>query len=343
MVAGDTTVAVGTDGFLSINLTPNIGATPAGLYYTAVFYLSNGTTTTQYWVVPSAAQATLAQVQSQVMPAAQAVQAVSKTYVDQAIAEATQSQLTVTGETMSGPLYLNADPTQAMQAADKHYVDTSVSQSSTQPGAAGQIAYYTGTGTAIAGMNAVPVTAGGTGAGTAASALQNLGGISATATTQQAMAVVVVTGPVAAVRGFASVNSQLNAMAPPFNAKGDCVTDDSAAIQAALNAQKTTSTQITVYFPAPPGGCYLTSTLTYTGASLQGQAGAGGLTSGSGVVLKGKPSVLEMAIRPEHTAVSVGLNGLVDPRYQLCCGWLSGRFRILSPSLARQMGAGRRD
>jgi len=187
VVAGNTTVAIGSDGFVSVNLTPNVGASPAGLYYTAVFYLSNGTTTTQYWVVPAAAQATLAQVQSQVMPAAQAVQAVSKAYVDQAIAEAGQSQLSASGETMTGPLYLNADPTQAMQAADKHYVDVSVSQSSTQPGTAGQIAYYTGTGTAIAGMNAVPVAAGGTGAGTAASALQNLGGISATATTQQTM------------------------------------------------------------------------------------------------------------------------------------------------------------
>jgi hypothetical protein len=291
VVAGNTTVAIGSDGFVSVNLTPNVGASPAGLYYTAVFYLSNGTTTTQYWVVPAAAQATLAQVQSQVMPAAQAVQAVSKAYVDQAIAEAGQSQLSASGETMTGPLYLNADPTQAMQAADKHYVDVSVSQSSTQPGTAGQIAYYTGTGTAIAGMNAVPVAAGGTGAGTAASALQNLGGISATATTQQTMTGgLSIAGPVAAQSVTASVNSQLNVIAPPFNAKGDCVTDDSAAIQAALNVQLTSTPQLTVYFPAPPGGCYLTSTLNYTGASMQGQAGAGYIgPNGQGVVIRGKP------------------------------------------------------
>jgi len=48
VVAGNTTVAVEPDGFVSVNLTPNVGATPAGLYYTAVFYLSNGSTTTQY-------------------------------------------------------------------------------------------------------------------------------------------------------------------------------------------------------------------------------------------------------------------------------------------------------
>ena len=310
VVAGNTTVAVGSDGFVSVNLTPNVGASPAGLYYTAVFYLSNGTTTTQYWVVPAAAQATLAQVQSQVMPAAQAVQAVSKAYVDQAIAEAGQSQMSTSGQTLTGPLYLNADPTQAMQAADKHYVDVSVSQSSTQPGTSGQIAYYTGTGTAIAGTSAVPVTAGGTGAGTAVGALQNLGGISATAMTQQAMAGgLSIAGQVAAKSVTASVNSQLNVMAPPFNAKGDCVTDDSAAIQAALNVQKTGSTQITVYFPAPPGGCYLTSTLTMTGASLQGQAGAGFVGSGGGVVLQGKPSQDVLHIPDPTTVGSVGPRG----------------------------------
>ena len=78
-------------------------------------------------MVPAAAQASLAQVQAKVMPAAQAVQAVSKAYVDQAIAQASQSSgLTATGGTLTGPLYLSSDPTQPLQAADKHYVDTQV-------------------------------------------------------------------------------------------------------------------------------------------------------------------------------------------------------------------------
>ena len=89
--------------------------------------MSDGTTSTEYWVVPVAAQASIGQVQSQVMPAAQAVQAVSKAYVDQSITELTGSLLTASGGTLSGPLYLNGDPTQPLQAADKHYVDTSIS------------------------------------------------------------------------------------------------------------------------------------------------------------------------------------------------------------------------
>jgi hypothetical protein len=58
------------------------------------------------------------------MPAAQAIQAVSKGYVDQSIQELAQSLLTASGGSLSGPLFLNGDPTQPSQAASKHYVDT---------------------------------------------------------------------------------------------------------------------------------------------------------------------------------------------------------------------------
>ena len=106
-VAADSiTVAIGTDGFMSVNLAANLGATPAGEFYTAVYDMSDGTTSTQYWVVPAAANASLAAVQAQVMPAAQAVQTVSKAYVDQAIAELSASSgLSASGGTLTGPLY----------------------------------------------------------------------------------------------------------------------------------------------------------------------------------------------------------------------------------------------
>ena len=58
-------------------------------------------------------------------------------------------------------------------------------------------------------------------------------------------------------------NSQLNnlpfasVMAAPFSAKGDCISDDSNAIQAALDSHRY------IWLPKPPGGCYLVSkTLT---------------------------------------------------------------------------------
>lgn len=236
ITAGSTTVTLGSSGSLSVNLAPNQGATPAGLFYTVTYYLSNGATNTEYWVVPSAASATLAQVRSSVMPSSQAIQAASKTYVDQAIANVAQSGLATSGGTLSGPLYLASDPTSSLQAADKHYVDTAVSQ-------------------------AVPLSG------------------------------ATLTGPLSGPSMSASVNNVINVMAPPYNAKGDCATDDQAAIQAALNAAQTNASSNTVvYFPVPPGGCYLTSTLTWKGQSLQGEAGNN--TQGGtwqGVTLKGQP------------------------------------------------------
>jgi hypothetical protein len=128
VTAGRTMIAIGTDGYVSVNLAPNVSASPAGLYYTAIYSLSDGTTSTEYWVIPVAAQVSLGQVRAKVMPAAQAVQAVSKTYVDQSIQELTQSLLTASGGSLTGPLYLNGDPQIPTQAADKHYVDSQFSQ-----------------------------------------------------------------------------------------------------------------------------------------------------------------------------------------------------------------------
>ena len=157
VAAGKITASIGADGFVSVNLAPNLGSSPAGLYYTAVYHMSDGTVSTEYWVVPGAAQASIAQVRSQVMPAAQAVQAASKAYVDQAIQSVAQGNLTSTGGQLTGPLYLTGDPAQALQAADKHYVDSSFAQAlplsggaatgpltATQLGAAYQVDQFSG-------------------------------------------------------------------------------------------------------------------------------------------------------------------------------------------------------
>jgi hypothetical protein len=48
VVADSVDVTIGDDGFLSLNLAPNQGAMPGGLFYTAVFYLNDESTSTQY-------------------------------------------------------------------------------------------------------------------------------------------------------------------------------------------------------------------------------------------------------------------------------------------------------
>jgi hypothetical protein len=50
VTAGKLTVNIGADGFVSVNLAPNLGSSPAGLYYTAIYHMNEGTTNTEYWL-----------------------------------------------------------------------------------------------------------------------------------------------------------------------------------------------------------------------------------------------------------------------------------------------------
>jgi hypothetical protein len=137
--AGTTSATIGTNGVLTMALAPNAGATPMGSYYTAVLHLSDGTTSRQYWVVPvtvpGGGPAKLAAIQNQVLPTSVAMQTVSKQYVDTAIARggcgcaraaSSSPYVLITGDTMTGPLVLPADPVSPNQAADKNYVDENV-------------------------------------------------------------------------------------------------------------------------------------------------------------------------------------------------------------------------
>ncbi len=261
-VAADSmTVAIAADGFVSVNLAPNLGATPAGLYYTAVFYMSDGSTSTQYWVVPAAAQASLAQVEAQLMPAAQAVQAVSKAYVDQSIAELSESLLTATGGTLSGPLYLSGDPTQALQASDKHYVDTAVATAVPLSGGS-----MTGALSAPA-VNGVQAPA-------ASSSQTTLEAAMTAAGTNGAMEI---PPTYAGTDGFTNPNGvrvtdlrtsgaqQAERSVKEFGAVCDGVTDDTNALQAALNYANAHSVALTI----PEGTCK-TRTLNWRGESIGG-------------------------------------------------------------------------
>ena len=270
VAAGSTVVTVGADGFLSVNLAPNAGANPAGLYYTAVFHLSDGTVSTQYWVVPAAATATLSAVQAQLMPAAEAVQTVSKAYVDQAIAELQASLLTASGGTLTGPLILCCDPTTPLMAADKHYVDEVAAEGFSAGG--GTVA-----GPVVAeSLNGVFSPE----AGTAQSTLQQ---------TQTAAASTTPTGSMMVPPNYAGTDTFTNTQGirvedmratgaqqhernvKEFGAVCDGVTDDTAALQAAIEyAQSAYLSGHGVSLTLPAGLCK-THTLTWHLESIGGQ------------------------------------------------------------------------
>ncbi len=126
VASGSKTVVIGSDGWVSVALVSNYGASPDGTYYTAVLHLSDGTTSTEYWLVPTTTTANIGGVRTQVMPAYIAARSVNKQYVDTAMAAYSAGLVPATGGTMTGSLTLSGDPVAAQQASTKHYVDQAV-------------------------------------------------------------------------------------------------------------------------------------------------------------------------------------------------------------------------
>lgn len=129
VAAGSTTVTLGADGYATLTLAPNLGADPAGTYYTVVYHLNDGTVSREYWTVPAAATATIASIRAQLVPSTVAIQTVSKSYVDNLVSSlvpTAQNYLPLVGGTMSGPISLSSDPVASTQVTTKHYVDQQV-------------------------------------------------------------------------------------------------------------------------------------------------------------------------------------------------------------------------
>ena len=168
--AGTKSVTLGAGGTLSVNLVANAGSTPMGSYYTVVYHLDDGSVTREYWVIPATTVPVhLAGIRSAVLPASVAMQTVSKSYVDTAIAaaelghplDASTPYVLKSGDTMTGPLVLSGDPVTPLQAADKNYVDTQSAaiqaglgqKVSTNPQATQQVAQPAGTQLQVNNLN----------------------------------------------------------------------------------------------------------------------------------------------------------------------------------------------
>jgi len=324
VAAGRTPVTIAPDGFMSVKLTPNLGATPAGLFYTAVYQMSDGTANTEYWVVPAAAQAALGSVRAQVMPAAQAVQAVTKAYVDQAVSALNGSYVPLAGGTMTGPLTLSADPAQPLHASDKHYVDQSFAK-------------------------AVPLAGGNmTGALTTPSVngKQSPSAVSAQTTLQAAVTAAGTTGAVEIPPTYTGTDTFTNTngvyvkdwrtsgaqeakrSVKEFGAVCDGATDDTSALQTALNYANAHGVALTI-----PQGVCKTHTLTWYGESI---GGAGKQVS----ALKGFPGEDVLATPTDSTNILSytrlhDLTIYVDQSVDASCATAKGRGSAGSCAVSR--------
>ena len=139
VAAGTMSATIGTGGWVNLNLVPNQGATPTGTYYKIVLKLDDGTTTTEYWNVPSSSPTTIAAIRSSIVPASVAAQMVSRQYLDYSLtAKASDAVVihnsgdeSVTGVKTFAASPLVPTPTISAAAVNKAYVDTAVSSVST--------------------------------------------------------------------------------------------------------------------------------------------------------------------------------------------------------------------
>ncbi len=326
VAAGQMTAAIAQNGFVSVNLAPNVGATPEGLYYTATYYLNGEKTSTEYWVVPATAQVDLGQVRARLMPAAQAVQAVSKAYVDQSIAALTGGLVSALGGSLSGALYLNEEPTQPLQAADKRYVDTTFSLAVPLSGASmtGPLAApaVNGVQTPVAGstqttLQATMASAGMTGAMTIPPAYSGTDSF---------------TNPNGVyVSDLRTKNAQqFERSVKEFGAVCDGTTDDTNALQSALNYAQAHGVALTI----PQGTCK-THALNWHGESI---GGMGKQVS----ALSGFPGqdVLVTATDSLNLLPSTRLHDLtiyVDQSLDISCSQAQGRMQAGNCAVSRPL------
>lgn len=134
VAAGSMDVALGTSGEVQVELAPNAGASPAGTYYKVVLKLEDGTSSTEYWVVPASSPAKIAGIRSRLAPSSMAAQMVTREYVDSvAAAKADDAEVVHRegAEVISGVKQFTAAPSVpapagAADVVNKAYVDAAV-------------------------------------------------------------------------------------------------------------------------------------------------------------------------------------------------------------------------
>jgi hypothetical protein len=133
VAAGTATVTLGMEGQLSAELVPNSGSTPAGVYYTVVYQLNDGTVKTEFWLVPATSPANLAAVRT-TPGSGTAAQPVSMQYVNTALANKANDSAVVhlsgaesiTGAKTFATAPSVPSPVNTGDVANKSYVDASV-------------------------------------------------------------------------------------------------------------------------------------------------------------------------------------------------------------------------
>ncbi len=129
VAAGELHVTIASGGVIIIALAPNANSVPAGTYYKVVYKLDDGTTSTEYWVVPPTGPTTIAAIRATVVPTQVAAQMASRQYVDSAVGNVVHlsGSESITGAKSFAVSPTAPDPTSAAAVATKNYVDVAIS------------------------------------------------------------------------------------------------------------------------------------------------------------------------------------------------------------------------
>ena len=119
---GSLTVTLDPSGGFNASLAPNTGASPVGTYYRAIFKLDDGTTDSEYWVVPNAPTTTIGAIRSKLVPANQAAQFLTRDFADSTYVALASTQ-TITGVKTFSSSPAVPTPQNPADAANKAYVD----------------------------------------------------------------------------------------------------------------------------------------------------------------------------------------------------------------------------
>ena len=131
VAAGNKSVALGTNGSLTVQLAPDAGATPSGTTYLVTYQLSDATVKTENWSVGSTSPETISQVRTLVGTSTPLTQIATQQYVNSALANVVHlsGSETITGGKQFTVSPVLPTPSQSGQAVNKAYVDASVANS----------------------------------------------------------------------------------------------------------------------------------------------------------------------------------------------------------------------
>jgi hypothetical protein len=149
---GSLTVTLDASGGFNASLAPNTGASPTGTYYRAIFKLDDGTTDSEYWVVPNAPTTTIGAIRSKLVPTNTAAQFLTRDFADSTYVALASTQ-TITGLKTFSNSPAVPTPQNPTDAANKAYVDANTGGNLSSPPPIGSATPNTVNATALTFQN----------------------------------------------------------------------------------------------------------------------------------------------------------------------------------------------